>query len=137
MSWSWKMIMTDRHHQIHDHESTKIQNPILASTVMTMMILSWSWRRTNLLLSWVVSTALFALNAPPTTLFFYEDINTTLISARGRGKSWANTFRAIFEHLLLILIINHPKFLSLIFIIFFISRVFLSMGWWLFNSFIQ
>ena len=57
------------------------------------------------ILSWVVTrglgtfsgwfqTALFALNALPTALFLWEDINTTLKSVGGNQWSWANTIRA-------------------------------------------
>ena len=58
-----------------------------AQTVMTDYEFVMIMTRVLGTFSLVVQTALMALNAPPTTIFLYEDINTTLKLLRGiRGS---------------------------------------------------
>ena len=92
------MIMINRYHQSHDHDAWN------SNFCFGALRLSWPWwiyhdhdMVTDLLWFWVVSTTLFAFNAPPTAIFFYEDIHTSHFSAGDVRGSWANKFRAIFK----------------------------------------
>ena len=58
------MIMTDRHHHSHDHDTVA-----------------------DLLHFWVIAMALFAFITPPMAIFFYVGINRShLLAEEARGS---------------------------------------------------
>ena len=61
------------------------EDPNLGNTIMLILIVCHDHDTvTDLLQFWVVSTALFAFIIPPTTIFIFEDINRSHLSARDK-----------------------------------------------------
>ena len=91
------------------HENTWIQIFSWRPTVMRDDDFSWVITRgLGIFFRWFLM-ALFALKISPMSLFLLEGLYTTKNRAETRGWSWANTFRANLEQLILNLFFNHPS----------------------------